>query len=181
MNKRWAIVSISIVLVFICIVAIVIYLNFKENNKSEQLPVDYSQIDFSKWENGTLIVNGKVCENAIVRIHPEGYAVIPILRIANELGATVTWKNEDIAIIRYNDIKFTLNTKAKTLIKSGMNYSIFDVLSGKTKGVPYFEREGDDFIVADEWAASFLFDLNAYKRIESESNIVYIDTKPSRQ
>lgn len=178
MKKRILIVSIIVILaVFVCVAVIGIYLNFKENGEPQKMIPDYSQVDFSKWENGTLIVNGTVCENAIVRVHPDGYAVIPILRIVKELGGKVTWKNEYTAVIKCNDLKFILNTRENTLIKSGLNYSMFDVLSGKTKGVPYFAYEGDDYIVADEWVAPFLSDINAFKCIDSEQNIVYINTK----
>lgn len=179
MKKRLIIISISIiVIVLIGVFIVAVYLNYQKNVKSPNSVVNQCKpIDFTDWENGTLIVNGKVCENAIVRIHPDGYAVVPILRIAEELGGTVKWKNEETAIIKCNGAKFILNTKEKILIKSGKNYSVFDVLCGKAKGVPYFEKEGNDFIVADEWASSFISDINAFKRIDSEQCIVYIDTK----
>lgn len=138
---------------------------------------DDSQVDFSEWANGTLIVNGKVCEDAVVRIHPDGYAVIPILRIVKELGGTLTPKNEDVVSLRCNDSAYTLNTKDNTLIKNGLNYNLLDILCGKAKGVPYFAKEGDDYIVADEWAVPFLSDINALKRVDPQQNTVYIDTK----
>lgn len=179
MKKRLIIIAVSIFAVLLVgVITILVYLNFQRNIKSEHSVVDQCKpVDFTDWKNGTLIVNGKVCENATVRIHPDGYAVIPILRIAEELGGTVKWRNKDVAIIKYNATKFTLNTKEKTLVESGMNYSVFDALCGKTNGVPYFEKEGDDFVVADEWAGIFISDINAIKHIDSEENIVYIDTK----
>ena len=138
---------------------------------------DDSQADFSAWTNGTLIVNGKVCEDAVVRIHPDGYAVIPILRIVKELGGTVTPKDEDTVSIRCNGNTYTLHMKENTLIKSGLNYSLFDILCGEAKGIPYFAKEGDDYIAADEWAVPFLSDINAWKRVDPQQNTVYIDTK----
>lgn len=181
MSKKKVIISVVIIIVvIISVVAVALFLDFKENKESQKPTVDNIQVDFSEWKNGTLIVNGKVCENAIVRIHPDGYAVIPILRIVNELGGTVKWKNKDTAVIKCNGVKYTLNTKENTLIKSGMNYSIFDALGGKAKGVPYFAKEGDDYIAADEWASPFLSDINVFKHIDSEQCIVYIDTKDNQ-
>ena len=178
MSKKKAIINVVIIItVVIGVVAGVVLINSKENKESQKPTVDNIQVDFSEWKNGTLIVNGKVCENAIVRIHPDGYAVVPILRIVNELGGTVKWKNEYTAVIKCNGVKYTLNTKENTLIKSGLNYSIFDALGGKAKGVPYFAKEGDDYIVADECASPFLSDINVFKLIDSEQCIVYIDTK----
>lgn len=179
MKKRLFVMSVVIIAVFICAAVAAIYINHKENHKTEESTVDYSQVDFSNWQKSKLVVNGKVCENVIVRIHPDGYAVIPILGIVKELGGTVTWKNEYTAIIKCNNIKYTLNTKENTLVKSGKNYSIFDVLCGKANGVPYFAKENNDYIVADEWAAPFLSDINVFKRIDTEQNIVYIYTKSS--
>ena len=180
--KKWLVIisSIIIIVVILGVVTVALFLNFKENKESQKPTVDNIQVDFSEWKNGTLIVNGKVCENAIVRIHPDGYAVIPILRIVDELGGTVKWKNKDTAVIKCNGVKYTLNTKENTLIKSGMNYSIFDALCGKAKGVPYFAKEGDDYIVADEWASPFLSEINVFKHIDSEQCIVYIDTKDNK-
>lgn len=138
---------------------------------------DGRQADFSAWTNGTLVVNGKVCAGAVVRIHPDGYAVIPILRIVKELGGTVTPKNEDVVSIRCSGNAYTLHMKENTLLKSGLNYSLFDILCGKAKGVPYFAKEGDDYMAADEWVAPFLSDINALKRVDPQQNTVYIDTK----
>lgn len=181
MKKTLVIVGVAIVVaVFVCIFTFVIKDNADEPLESEKSTIDYSQADFSEWENGTLIVNGKVCNGAIVRIHPDGYAVIPILRIVRELGGTTTQNNEDAIVIKHNGVQYTLNTQDKTLTKNGMNYSVFDVLGGKTKGIPYFAKEGDDFIVADEWAAMFISDMNAFKRVDSEHNIVYVDTKTGK-
>ncbi|MBQ4101254.1 MAG: hypothetical protein IJC85_00040 [Oscillospiraceae bacterium] len=71
--------------------------------------IESDESDTTRYINnptGTVIVNGKVISDTISFYAPIQYVNIPLLAVARELGAKITWSNDNKIVISYQKKKF---------------------------------------------------------------------------
>ncbi len=88
-TKKFMLAFIMSVVLIISIIVIVIAVNNRPPVYPKRDITQYHNIDFSNWKDGKLIVNDKECEDITVKIHSDGYSVVPLVRIVKEMGGTV--------------------------------------------------------------------------------------------
>lgn len=169
----------GLIILLIVIIIIIIAINDRPPIYPKRDITQYHNIDFSNWKDGKLIVNNKECEDITVKIHPDGYSVVPFVRIVKEMGGTVEWKNDIIAIVKCDGIKFKLDLDTITLTSAKVNdyYNLF-ALNGFTECKPYFYKDKDEFYVGDDFIRGFLSVSGECIDTDTKNNLVTVYVNP---
>lgn len=178
-TKKFMIAFIMSVVLIISIIVIVIAVNNRPPVYPKRDITQYHNIDFSNWKDGKLIVNDKECEDITVKIHSDGYSVVPFVRIVEEMGGTVEWKNDTIAIVKCKGIKYKLDLDTITLTSAKVNdyYNLF-ALNGYTECEPYFYKDNDEFYVGDDFIRGFLSILGECIETDYTDSLVKVYANP---
>ncbi|GEM_PF-2901125 len=178
-NKKFVVIFMALIILMISIIVIIIAINNRPPVYPKRDISQYHNIDFSNWNDGRLVINGKECEDITLKIHPDGYSIVPFVRIVKEIGGTVEWKNDTVAIIKCNGIKYKLDLDTITLTSAKVNdyYNLF-TLNGYTECKPYFYKDNDEFYVGDDFIRGFLSVSGECIDTDSKENIVTVYANP---
>ncbi len=135
---------------------------------------DDSQTDFSEWADGTLMVNGKVCTDCFVKIHPDGYAGIPLLRIMRELGGTTEWLSNNKVRIAFAGTDYVLSPNKRVLEKERETFNLIAIAPGANHGI-YYQISEEEFIIDSDSLCYFfsLLGIRAETNYDSATVSVY--------
>lgn len=177
--KKFLTVFAPFVALIIVIILIIVAFADKPPVYPERDITQYHNIDFSNWENGRLVINNKECEDVTVKVHPNGYSVVPFVRTVEELGGTVEWKSDTVAIIKCNGIKYKLDLDTITLTSAKVNdyYNLF-AINGYTECEPYFYKDNEEFYIGDDYIRGFLSTFGECIDTDCENNIVTVYANP---
>ena len=133
-------------------------------------------IDESMNKNCRIIVNGTDITDgnyAFINCN-DGYALIPLTATMKALGATVSWKSETVATIKYNGIRYTLDIAERSLVKNDEEVNILippPGISHKTWRI----FVNNDFIVDNSLLMLLFMSIDVKTNIDYENLIIYVD------
>lgn len=124
----------------------------------------------------SLIVNGNDLSyvNYVSLNYEKQYAELPLTAIMEALGANVEWVSEKNVSIVFNNTKYVLNPKKKTLKKEGDSFNIIALPPG-TKHGGYYQIRDKEFIVDSDSARHFIYMTGAKITIDFDSASIKID------
>lgn len=171
MQKKFIVMGILVIVTVLCII-FTTCTDLAGHRGTENSTV-YSQTDFSEWEDGTLIVNGKVCNDCFVKIHPDGYAGIPLLRIMRELGGTTQWLSNNKVRIVFAETDYVLNPDKRVLEKDRETFNLIAIMPGANHGI-YYQISEEEFIIDSDSIRYFFSLLGIQTKINYDSATVVI-------
>jgi len=144
-------------------------------------PGDVNNDYLLKEKNATLIINGKEpSEDYYAYIdHENETAVLPLLTVAQSLGAELKWITKNAVIIRFSDATYRLNLRKETLadLSNGTNIDICHIAPGG-HGVSGFPKHVDNDLLLDEARIGQFITLRGmYTKIDYENSVIEIYSK----
>ncbi len=127
-------------------------------------------------ENGTLYWNGEAVSDNIV-IYYDNYAKLPVLKLMQLAGFSVSWENDTTADIIWRDKKFYLDLSVPELIAQGSNSNIFTIPPGSTHGI--FDVVGKEvFLDNNTFRANMkhFVDWEVNVKVNYNEAVVYVET-----
>lgn len=156
--------------------------------------IEYLSWDFekclTKWTevktespptNCTVFVREKELQN-IKYAHlykEEDFAILPLISIVEELGATVKWygeKGDEKAAILYNGKLYILYVQYASVFDAETGQDYFFGIGGNTRS-PYFAFVENEFLVDSTFCSCFLTVLDVHINVDSDSSCVFIYDK----
>jgi len=131
-----------------------------------------------KEKNATLIINGKEpSEDYYAYIdHENETAVLPLLTVAQSLGAELKWITKNVVIIQFSDTSYCLDLRKKSLLDKRNTNILYTAPGGQViQGLPKYV---DNDVLADLARIGHFITLRGmYTKIDYENSVIEIYSK----
>lgn len=122
---------------------------------------------------GTLFINGKEITNVSAKISYV-HSVLPFTEVLKGFGFNVTWRDNNIADITYEDKTYILNLEDTTLMEEGVDDDLLVCPPGG--GFYYCKAEGREVFIDGNTIEGIMYDLGKKININFDrgKSIVYV-------